>query len=318
MVSVAPKLLCRWCDSKESHSEYEDDVIYGEVRYPDEPHCKHMHNAHCSNALYRKCNESTNGNSDNSTSAKDNNVPTRERYVLSYNPDISLHNDDFIVVTPESMQMILDKKTTTKDNNLVNEREATCTPEVPPHYGSSMDDDDDDEVIMTQNPSYHNLPKENNNTVPKREATHMHTLDASLCGDDDDEVAMSRNPSYNLRRDFLTEDILDSAKLLPACVRVIDLTPHISPYNDSDYVGVAQTASCSLEEKFPAEPNKISDVTKLAANYLVPIPSHNSRENHKAIRKPDVNTDSIVMTKNPSYQSDKDFIAEQKLATYAS
>lgn len=322
MVSVAPKLLCRWCHhNKESHNEYEDEVIYGEVRHRDEPHRKHMHTTHCSNALYHKSNESTNGNRYIVSVAlpKDNNIPTCERSV-NQTPDIPPDNNEKITMTSESLQMIenqsqhLEKKTNTNDNKVVNKREATHTPEVPSYYGSDMDDDEDDDdyVTMTQNPSYFHIEDATVNhtelvpTVCEGETNYTHTLDASLY--DDDGTTMNRNPSYNLGRDFFTAaNTLDSVKLLPTCKRETNLTPHISPYNDSDCVGVTQMPSCSLDKKFSAEPNKIS----AAADYIASIPSHNSKHSHNAIKMTDVNTNGIIMTNNPSYQHEKDFYDEQ-------
>ena len=317
LVSVAPKLLCRWCHNKESHSKDEDDVVYGEVRYPDESHHKHMHTTHCSNALYKKCNGSANGNScsDSSTlPAQVNDIPpARERYVSHAPPSNNdCNNDNNIVMTPESIQMILENKTITKDNSPANEREATCTPEVPLYCGSDLDDDGDDKITMTPNPSY--TPKEDNNAtanrtklVPEGEAAHTHTLDAPPR--DDNGVKMTRNPSYSLGSDFYPDaNTPDSTKLLPPRKRDASLTPPTSPYNDRHYVGIAQTASCSLVRKFSAEP--ICDITKSPADYIEPIPSYNREHSHNVIKKPDISDDDIIMTNNPSYQFEKDFFEQ--------
>ena len=73
-----------------------------------------MNNTYSSN---RKCNESTNGNSDNSPLAKDN---TCERNVSQTTTlDILPYNDDRTIITP-----------ITKDNSL-NVRESTQTPDIP-------------------------------------------------------------------------------------------------------------------------------------------------------------------------------------------
>ena len=45
MTVVGPKLFCRRCNSKDSaeKEEYKDEDIFGEIRYPDEAHSKHIH-----------------------------------------------------------------------------------------------------------------------------------------------------------------------------------------------------------------------------------------------------------------------------------
>ena len=338
MVSVVPKLLCRWCNNKESHhhNEYEDEVVYGEVRHPNEPHNKHIHNTHFSNALYLKCTESTgstgssNENNDSCTFIKDNNIQTTCERDVSYTPDIPPYygsDVDSIIKKTGSMQrtkMIespshhLENETIRKDN--LKEREATNTPEVPPYL-----DSDDDGVTMTQSPSYH-LREDNNATVnyiklvPICEREVNHTLDVSLChasDDDNDSITMTRNPSYNLGRDFFTEaNTLDSIKLLLTCEREYSQAPHISPHNDSDNIDINQNASCCLEKKFSAEANRVNGTglvptSELESDNIPPVPSYNSDDIYNAIKKSDIDSDSIIMTDNPSYQFEKDFFIEQ-------
>ena len=45
MTLVGPKLFCRRCNSKDSieKEEYKDEDIFGEIRYPEEAHSKHIH-----------------------------------------------------------------------------------------------------------------------------------------------------------------------------------------------------------------------------------------------------------------------------------
>ena len=106
LIMVAVVSLCTRCCNKKCHNEYEDEVVWAETRI--------MNNTYSSN---RKCNESTNGNSDNSPLAKDN---TCERNVSQTSTlDILPYNDDRTIITP-----------ITKDNSL-NVRESTQTPDIP-------------------------------------------------------------------------------------------------------------------------------------------------------------------------------------------
>ena len=340
MASVAPKLLCRWCHNKESHdhNEYEDDVIYGEFRYPDEPHNKPIHTTHFTNALYYKCTEGIDATSDsNAVTKANNNIQsscTCERDT-SRTPNIPAHcgsDNNRIIKKSECMQgTTMNKNTssfTTKDNNL-KEREAIQTPEVPPYYGN-----DDDGVTMTQNPSSHlerNFLTEDNNItvncnelVPscERETNHnnlavspYHVSDDD--DDDDESITMSRNPSYHLGRNLFTElNTLDSTELLSASKRETGQIPHISPYNDSDNVGVTQNAHFHLERNFYATANKVNGTElapcELESYHIAPIPSYNGDVIHNAIKRSGIDTDSIIiMTDNPSYQFEKDFFVEQ-------
>ena len=105
LIMVAVVSLCTRCCNKKCHNEYEDEVVWAETRI--------MNNTYSSN---RKCNESTNGNSDNSPLAKGN---TCERNVSQTSTlDILPYNDDRTIITP-----------ITKDNSL-NVRESPDIPHV--------------------------------------------------------------------------------------------------------------------------------------------------------------------------------------------
>lgn len=243
VVSIGPKLFCKYCHTKEVHdqnggqdvNEDEDEVVYGEIRYPpDEVHNKHKHSTSVSNPLYPNCTE--NQNTIAATNSCAESISSTCERDASRTPDLPPRcydsdtiKSNYIVMTSEKPSCCLGRNLFRKANCVVSasthEREPSHIPGAAPH------DSDNDDTSSGQS------------------------------------IIMTKNPSYNLDREFFPEannSSTDSELVPPTCGIRLKHNPAVPPY--------------------------------INVNNNVTIKKCNSEE-------------SITWTKNPSYQSEKNFVS---------
>lgn len=226
LVSIAPKILCRHChDNKEDNNSDEDvhdtddEVVYGEIRYPIETYNKQDSVACMSNPLHSECTKNHNAESVSSTEG---------------------NNCNYLELIASC------------------ERNVSQTPEIPPYCGSDDDDkivkkfDSKQSITMTQNPSYRLksnflteadsfnctesvancergaaiLPHNDNGNNDITMATHL-----------GQSKAMTPNCLCHLERHASTEaDNFNRTEFLPNCRGETGHIPSIPQYNKNDNI----------------------------------------------------------------------------------
>lgn len=313
VVTIAPKILCRHChDHKEGRNaegdahEYEDEVVYGEVRYPIE--IGTTHNTSLSNPLYPKCIENSPPAEGNTCKCVES-VASCEREV-SHTPDLPLHYDsdnDSIIKKCDSKQSITmtqDPSYRLKRNFITAEADnLNCTELVP---------------------------------ICKQEASHVH---ASLPHNDSSNngnvmmshsgLTMNLNPPHRLERtNFYTKaENLNSIESLPACRRESDHIPPVPPCSnnkesiikrsDSEQsIIMTQNPSYNLKSNFSTESDNLN-CTKLVripicdrkANHICAIlPYSNSGDN--GINRKFHSGQNKTTTLNPPHHLERNFSRE--------
>ena len=325
MTAFRPKILCRWCHSTKDNDEYENDteVVYGEIRYPEEIHCKHSHGKHIRNPLHHNCSKADGSNNDSTFIKVDTirSLLTCENTLVSHTPSHIEDDDDSSIIMTETSSHNLERSLAIKDNHL-NEREPSRTPDVPLYYGFDT---------MTRNESQHSdraLDTEDSNVelVQASEREANRTPDVSPCqgiymtmtrntSDHSDRITdenylkstptcekeanrtaaghdtyiiMTSNPSYHLKKNFINNDNVDCDKLMPTYVREADHTLDVPTHysdddDDDDDVTMTRNPSYNLGRNLVTDGN-------------FEVVSHSSTVSLD-------NDSSIAMTQNPAYRS---------------
>lgn len=249
VVAIAPIIIfCRRChEPKEDppaatnvHAT-EDEVVYGEIRFPPETQNEHdtnnPGNCECAKKTTKHTTDSESTDHDKSTKVKQ--MP----------------------------------------------REVSCTPEIPPHYNS------DDSCLTKKCDSKHN-------------------------------IIITVNPSYRLKRSFFAEadELVNITELVHSCEREASHIPATLPQTNS---GNNSTVMNGYSKSMPPKPSQRNTIsTEADKSKLLPtckrgctstssiLPPRRNNNSGKIFMKCD-SEESILMTKNPSYQYEKEFVAEQ-------
>ena len=267
MTAHRPNILCRWCHSSKDTVEDEDEVVHGEVRYPDEIHSKskYTHGTHMGNPLTHIegdndssiimiMSESTQivyenlpHNLERSPVIKDNDLNKRE---ASHTPNVPPYYGFDTMTKNESHHS--GRVLATEHSNLElvedSEKEANWTPNVPPYHGIYMN--------MIQNTT-HQLDRITEEKHPKSAPTYEREANHTP-SDHDTCIKMTRNPSYHLKKHFITDnDDVDCDKLMPTCIREAEHTLNVPMHyiNDDDKVLMVRDPSYTLGTNFVIEGN---------------------------------------------------------------
>ena len=305
MTVLRPKTLCRWCYSSKDTDEQEDEVVYGEVRYPDEVHSKYTYGTHMTNPLHHNCTEAEGSNKD-STFTEVNTIQsllTCENTLVSHIPPHIEGDDDssIVIMMSESTQIMnkniscnLERGPVTKSHHL-NDGEASHTPDVPPYYGFDT---------MTRNESHHSgraFATENSNLELVEDSKKEAKPTPDVPSHHEIYMTMTRNTT------LCSKSIQDEnyPQSMPTSKKQANCTP-----SDHDtYITMTPNPSYHLKKNFfigddDVDCDKLMPTCIRKANLTLNIPMCSSDDDD------DDDDDKVVMTRNPSYNLGINFATE--------
>ena len=305
MTVLRPKTLCRWCYSSKDTDEQEDEVVYGEVRYPDEVHSKYTHGTHMTNPLHHNCTEAEGSNKD-STFTEVNTIQsllTCENTLVSHIPPHIEGDDDssIVIMMSESTQIVnkslsrnLERGNVTKGNHL-NDREASHTPDIPPYYGFDT---------MTRNKSHHSgraLATENSNLELVEDSEREAKRTPDVPSHHGIYMTMTRNTTFH------SKSIQDEN--YPQSMPTYEKQANCTASDHDTYITMTPNPSYHLKKNFfigddDVECDKLMPTCIRKANLTLNVSMCSSNDDD------DDDVNKVVMTRNPSYNLGINFATE--------